>query len=488
MTTLSSYNLIDPDECIGDSLNNINDSFIELFNRTHNLSVIAAMTAIDSTTVRLDRNLTTNTLSADVKPRSIKNNHIAFDGGPFFFRNFLLNSSMTLDQRNCGAPFIIPTNPTIISRAYTIDRWYCECSPQTPATAAIIKVFRDTDAPVGFTNSVTVSLDANQTNVGSFSENFTKATISQVLELKDVVRLKYGTPDAQPITLTFNVKTSVVGKYTGQIKVRTNAMIVPYRSYIFEYETTTNNWETKTITISGDTNTLCLVNTATLSTLGNTEGLTVSFNLGTGNDYGVPASNLTDKWIDHDFITVQNSPTIIQFIKQSIGSTLKITGVQLEIGECNTPHEHRPETTELQLCQRYFEKSYPKERKAGDVLQNISGGAGFIDNYEDGELMVKIPGNPNEFNLTQKYQTEKRDVPVVTTYNPFNGNAFQSLIRDSANLSVLASVVNMGVSTAALPKRSNTRKCTIQVDQTTLGAAPGTLIGFVHWVAESEIY
>jgi hypothetical protein len=168
MTTLSSYNPIDPDECIGDSLGTINDAFIELFSRTYNLSILASLTAIDSSTIDLDRNLITNTLSADVISRSIKNKHIAFDGGQFAFRNFLLNGAMTIDQRYCSTPLVIPTHPTNITRVYSTDRWFCECSPQTPATAATIKVFRDTDAPVGFTNSVTLSVDATQMNAGSY--------------------------------------------------------------------------------------------------------------------------------------------------------------------------------------------------------------------------------------------------------------------------------------------------------------------------------
>jgi hypothetical protein len=488
MITLSSYNAIDPDECIGDSLTTINESFIELFNRTYNLSILSSMTAIDSMTVHLNRNLITNTLSADVISRSIKNNHIAFDGGAFSFRNFLLNGAMSIDQRNCGTPFVVPTHPTNIARLYTVDRWFCECSPQTPSTAAVVNVFRDTDAPKGFTNSVTVSVDATQLNAGSFPEDFTKSSISQVIEMKDAIRFKYGTQEAQTITLTFNVKTSVVGRYTGQLKVKTNQIATPYRSYIFNYETTTNDWETKTITISGDKNPLSLISSSSIASNGNTEGVTVSFNIGTGNDYGVATSNLTNTWIDGDYITVKNSPTIIPLIKQAPGSTLKFTGVQLELGDCNTPYEHKPETVELQLCQRYYEKSYSKERKAGDVLQNTSGGAGFIDNLEDGEVFAKNPGNPNEFNITQKYQTEKRDNPVVTTYNPFNGTPSQSLIRDSSVVSVLASVVNSGVITSVLPKRSNVKKCVIQVDQTALAGSPASLISLVHWVADSEIY
>tara|TARA_Y100000389_G_scaffold34169_1_gene29050 strand:+ start:767 stop:1693 length:927 start_codon:yes stop_codon:yes gene_type:complete len=39
--------------------------------------------------------------------------------------------------------------------------------------------------------------------------------------------------------------------------------------------------------------------------------------------------------------------------------TMYITGVQLEVGDAATEFEHRPYTTELQLCQRYFEKFAP---------------------------------------------------------------------------------------------------------------------------------
>jgi hypothetical protein len=62
----------------------------------------------------------------------------------------------------------------------------------------------------------------------------------------------------------------------------------------------------------------------------------------------------------------------------TLDATWQITGVQLEAGSVATPFERRPYGTELQLCQRYFEKSYDLAVVPGT---NTADGIVMVDTY-----------------------------------------------------------------------------------------------------------
>ena len=71
--------------------------------------------------------------------------------------------------------------------------------------------------------------------------------------------------------------------------------------------------------------------------------------------------------------------------------TLTFTGAQLELGTVVTPFERRPIGTELALCQRYYEKSYPL-----DVAPGSANGSTYAENitpsngYLGGQIRFKV--------------------------------------------------------------------------------------------------
>ena len=75
-----------------------------------------------------------------------------------------------------------------------------------------------------------------------------------------------------------------------------------------------------------------------------------AFNSGTDNSSGT----FNDAWHAWDWTDINAAGTL------DIGATtsdyVKITGVQLEVGDTVTPFEHRSYGEELSLCQRYFQK------------------------------------------------------------------------------------------------------------------------------------
>jgi hypothetical protein len=95
------------------------------------------------------------------------------------------------------------------------------------------------------------------------------------------------------------------------------------------------------------------------------------------------------------------------------GATLYITGIQLEKGTIATPFEFRPYAVELELCQRYFEKSYALETKPGTVTTI-------------GQLHQRIVVTGNYFYIFPQifYKIAKRAAnPIIKIYSTTSGNA-----------------------------------------------------------------
>lgn len=471
MTTLSGIP-IDPDECIGDSLLVINDSFAELDKRTTYLLSAVALAAIDTDTIDLERNSTSNTLSANVKNASITNSKIAFDGGSFCFRNKLINGSMSINQRTFGDVLSIPLNISSTEKNYVVDRWSCECAPQQPTNFAQLVAFQSSDAPNGFTNSLAVSVAVPQTSHTPLIDPQTRASLSQTIEVKDIVDLKYGTTEAVPLTLSFWVKSNYAGNYTGQVKTLTESG--SNRSRLFAYTLSSTSWEYKTINIPGDTDVSTKITSTHYLTASNSAGMSVEFNIGSGNNYGVTLTSPPSGWISGDVLTLNSFVGAIANISQLTllaSALLKITGIQLEKGITPTPFEYRPLVVETSLCQRYFETSYPLNTKPGSILTAPL-------NKDDGFEFYNL----SQFVYSTPFQTEKRDVPsVAESYDPTTGIVNQANIREVGTTSCTTKT-----STNLLYPKTNKNKIAFEVNPS--GIIYANYYGLLHWVADSEIY
>jgi len=187
--------------------------------------------------------------------------------------------------------------------------------------------------PAGFTNYLgcTSSSSYSVTSGDVF-------TVWQPIEGFNTADLAFGTASAQSVTVSFWVRSSLTGTFSGAC--RNNAA---NRSYVFTYSiSAANTWEYKTVTIAGDT-------TGTWET-GNNTGLFVQFSLGVGSTYSTTAG----AWQAGNFFGLSSATSVVG----TSGATFYLTGVQLEAGSVATPFERRPYGTELQLAMRYFEKSY----------------------------------------------------------------------------------------------------------------------------------
>jgi hypothetical protein len=250
------------------------------------------------------------------------------------FKNRLINGQMMIDQRNNGA------SVTPVDASYTPDRWQWFLSQASKLSAQ-----RSTTAPAGFINSLAVT-SLSSYSVGS-SDLF---SVLQQIEGLNVGDLGWGTANAQTVTVSFQVRSSLTGTFGGWIRNWDGS-----RGYVFSYTiSSANTWETKSVTIAGDTSGTWLTT--------NGSGLMLGFSLGAGSTRSTTAGS----WGSTAYYGVTGGQSVVG----TSGATFYITGIQLEKGQTATSFDVRPYGTELALCQRYYAK-LQNDGTGGDVTLGI---------------------------------------------------------------------------------------------------------------------
>jgi hypothetical protein len=244
----------------------------------------------------------------------------------FGFKNRIINGAMMIDQRNAGASVLITG-----SAPYSLDRWQGYSS--TGSKFTVQQNAGSVTPPAGYINY------AGCTSNSAYSITSTDQMLfQQNIEGLNVADLGWGTANAQTVTLSFWVRSSLTGTFGGSLQNSAQNRCYPFSFTI----SSANTWEQKTITIAGDT-------TGTWLTT-NGVGIRVIFSLGTGSTY----SGTAGAWTGSSYIT---SATGATSVVGTNGATFYITGVQLEKGSTATSFDYRPYGTELALCQRYFQKT-----------------------------------------------------------------------------------------------------------------------------------
>jgi hypothetical protein len=288
-------------------------------------------------------------------------------------RNLIINGAMQVAQRGTSVAGITG------SGYYTVDRWGVNLSS---VDQYVCTVTQESDGASGFSNSLKIQTTTAETAF----ESGDSIDIEQRIEAQDLQHLKWGTSDAQSLTLSFWCKCNKTG--TQSIHIRAHDASHGYSTgYTINAADT---WEYKTVTISG--------NTTGSITNDNGIGIWIRWLLADGD-----TASTEDAWD-----TVNNGPYAVSGAMEwgtSTSDYFQITGVQLELGSVATPFEHRSYGEELALCQRYFERLQPS-------------GSDYI---------LFPPGINNGTTSTyvrHQYITEKRAAPTITN-NSVTGSVRQ---------------------------------------------------------------
>ena len=346
------------------------------------------------------------------------------------FKNRLINGAMVIDQRNAGASVA----PTSTSNAYAVDRFSAYATQNSKFT--IQQNAGSVTPPTGFSNYLGATSSSAYSVLAADYFGF-----FQYIEGFNTADLGFGTANASTVTLSFWVRSSLTGTFGGSL---TNSAY--NRTYPFTYTiSAANTWEQKSITVAGDT-------TGTWVGATNGIGMRVFFSLGTGST----SSGTAGSWAGTGYLSATGATSVVG----TNGATFYITGVQLEKGVTATSFDYRPYGTELQLCQRYYEKSYDIDVVPGTatvnglVLQTVY----FSSVNQNGALNFKVP---------------KRAAPTMTYY-------------DSAGTAGRGTYAGSGTWYTGQPV-TGLSSCQTGATQLVTGAGYGTSPSFVHFTASAEL-
>lgn len=241
-------------------------------------------------------------------------------------RRKTINGCMRIDQQFAGA-----ASNSMATLTYPVDQW-CYVTTQSGKFNGGRNLGSGT-LQAGF--PFYLGLSSTSSFSGASTDTF---SLYHDIEGYDVADLAWGTADAKTVTLSLYVYSSQTGTFGGSIQ---NSGAT--RSYPFSFTiSSSNTWERKTVTITGDTSGTWLTT--------NGIGLAIQFDLGCGSNFSGTAAT----WAGADYRTVSGATKIVA----TNAATYRITGVQLEIGSLASPYEYRPMGQEFLLCQRYYRKSY----------------------------------------------------------------------------------------------------------------------------------
>jgi hypothetical protein len=286
-------------------------------------------------------------------------------------RNRIINGDMRIDQRNAGAS---------VSNldGFGVDRWYGSWT----AGAGRLSAQQSTVAPAGFTNSWLLTVTATNASPAVGDGNL----VDQRVEGFNIADLGWGTANAQSVTVSFWVRSSVTGTFGFLIVNSANA-----RAYGATYTVNAaNTFEYKTVTIPGDTAGTWLTN--------NGAGLGLRFGFCGGSSRTVSTGwSATSTFV----LNVTGATNLMA----TSGATFYITGVQLEVGSVATPFEHRQYGQELALCRRYY-----------------AGGDGYMTLHP-----LAADGSGGYYRSQVYFDTPMRAAPTVSLVSSVNIDGTQAI-------------------------------------------------------------
>jgi hypothetical protein len=355
------------------------------------------------------------------------------DTGPAF-KNRLINGDMRIDQRNAGAAVVVNSNTTF----YGLDMW----RGFGAAADGVFNLARSTASPPpGFTHFLRATVTTADGAIGA-TQSYSIYTVIEGSTMSDI---GFGAAGASTLTLSFKVRSSLSGTFSGSLRNNANN-----RSYAFSFSiSAVNTWETKAITISGDT-------AGTWPTDNSGWGL-LSLDLGAGTSLRKAANS----WDATASVTgVTGAVSLIA----TNGATFDLTGVQLEPGNAATAFEQLSMQTKLQRCEAYFEKSFALEQAA---VQNSLTTVGCF-------YALQVMGASISQGLgTIWFRTRKRATPTMVFYNPSAANA---QARNSST----------GTDYSGVSATSAGEICSGIFGTSPAGSASGQNV-LIHWSASAEL-
>ena len=240
-------------------------------------------------------------------------------------RNILINGALRVHQRGS-------TGQPVGGYGYGCDRW----RGYNSGTARYDVVQESITDLAQFNSCYKLTVTTAQSSYGTDIS----VPIEQSIEGTNSARLSFGTSNAQTVTVSFYVKSSVTGDFSCALF---NGSPIT-RSIVQNWTVNSaNTWERKTLTFAGDTS-------GTWRT-DNLVGMYIAL-ASIGGSSGTARASAANTWEAGYKNHLANSTNI--FATNS--ATMRFTGIQIEVGDAATDFEHRSYAEDLALCHRYYVK------------------------------------------------------------------------------------------------------------------------------------
>lgn len=233
------------------------------------------------------------------------------------FRNVARNGDFTIAQR--GSAVVSAANGFIVDGWQLFNSGVNRLNGQIDTTTHIVR-FPATLRLFTVANAAPAAGEI----YGTFSR----------IEGLNVASYLWGTAGAKPVTVSFQVYSTVAGTFAFSVRNRAGT-----RSYVAPLVVNLpNTWETKTFTIPGDT--------AGAWDKDNQTGLDIAVGLSVGSTFTTATPSA---WVAGNFVGLST-----QTMLTVGGGTVWLSEVQVEQSTFATPFEYIPFTEKLERAQRYY--------------------------------------------------------------------------------------------------------------------------------------
>jgi hypothetical protein len=240
-------------------------------------------------------------------------------------KNLVINGAMQIAQRGTSST----------SSGYqTVDRWNNSFGGAS-ITQTQQSLTSGSPFDAGFRNFARMEVTTASNLAGDYAQFWQK------IEAQNIANSgwNYKSPSSY-ITLSFWARSSLAGTYSFFVRSNDGTS----QSFSHNFTLAANTWTKITKSIPGDSS----------IQIDNDNG--VGFDVFIAPHYGTTyttSGHTSDAWQTYSGSDIMTD--YAQNWTNTLNATFDVTGVQLEVGESATEFEHRPYTTELQLCQRYYQ-------------------------------------------------------------------------------------------------------------------------------------
>jgi len=328
---------------------------------------------------------------------------------PYVRKNLIINGAMDIWQRTTA----LQSNLSGGTGTWGPDRFNLSVGS---VTAGVASMQRATSSPS--TIFTPYALRINCTTADTSTDAGEQVTLRYRIEGTDIRHMM-----GKVCTLSFWVRAYLTGTYCISLS---NSGVD--RNYVAEYTITqADTWQYKTITFTMHDGL-----SGTWAYTPDTVGLSIRWALLTGTTFH---TTNTDTWETIGSAKYATSNQVNFF--SSTNNTFYLKNIQLELGPQATEFEGRPMSTELALCQRYYEKSYALETAPGTVANSGQGfgirgngaGVGYVpfkvSKPAAGTLTIYSPATGASTNV-RNLNTGTDQASQTSGYSEYGFNVYSS--------------------------------------------------------------